>query len=159
MNFLPINIDIEGKKIVIIGGGKVGLHKANILHRFTDKAVVISPKFIDGFEKLPFQKQEKAYEPSDLDGATLVYICTGDHDLNRKIKKEAEERHVLASVCDSPEHCDFTSPAIFKQGEMTVAVASNARNVRKSIAIRDAIRDNYSYIEARVQQIKSIYKG
>ena len=54
MNFLPININIEGKRIVIIGGGRVGLHKATILHRFTEDVTVISPHFEDGFGKLPF---------------------------------------------------------------------------------------------------------
>lgn len=144
MNFLPININIEGKRILIVGGGKVGLHKATILSRFTDEATVVSPKFREGFDRLPFTLVRKEYEPSDLDGAALVYICTENHALNRQIREDAAQRHVLASVCDSPELCDFTSPAIYKQGDMTISVASNATDVRKSIRIRDEIREHYS---------------
>ena len=76
MNFLPINMNIEGKRILIIGGGRVGLHKAKILHRFTDEATVISASFLDGFSELPFTQIRKEYEPSDLEGAFLVYVCT-----------------------------------------------------------------------------------
>lgn len=140
--FLPININISGKQILIIGGGKVGLHKATILSRYTSDATVISPEFREGFNSLPFRLIRKQYEPSDLDGVFMVYICTENVELNRQIKRDAEDRNVLASVCDSPSLCDFTSPAIYRNGNLTVAVASNATDVYRSIRIRDAIRDN-----------------
>ena len=103
MTFLPIGLNVTGKRILIIGGGKVGLHKATILHRFVSEAVVISPKFNEGFDELPFARIQKEYEPADLDGAFLVYICTENEALNRQIKHDAEARGILASVCDNPE--------------------------------------------------------
>ena len=157
LNFLPININIEGKRILIIGGGRVGLHKAQILSRFTDSATVISPEFREGFDKLPFKLVKKHYESADLDGAFLIYICTEDAALNRQIKHDAETRGVLASVCDSPSLCDFTSPAIFRRGNLTVAVASDAKDVRRSMRIRDAIRENFEYIEAHSHEAQSLY--
>lgn len=157
LNFLPININIEGKRILIIGGGRVGLHKATILARFTDRAIVISPDFKEGFHDLPFSLVRKHFEPSDLDGAFLIYVCTEDAELNRYIKHEAEARGVLASVCDSPSLCDFTSPAIFSKDNLTIAVASDARDVHRSMRIRDAIRDNFDYIEAHSKPPQSIY--
>jgi siroheme synthase (precorrin-2 oxidase/ferrochelatase) len=135
MNFLPININISGKRILIIGGGRVGLHKATILSRFTQEATIISPTFHEGFRQSPFTLVRKKYEPTDLEGAFMVYICTENEELNRRIKQDAELRHVLASVCDNPTLCDFTSPAIFRKGELTVAVASNAKDVRRSMRI------------------------
>lgn len=158
MNFLPISINIEGKKILIIGGGRVGLHKATILHRFTNEATVISPQFKDGFEALPFTLIQKKYEPSDLDGALLIYVCTENSELNQQIKRDAEERHVLASVCDNPPLCDFTSPAIYKDGDMTIAVSSNAKDVHLSMRIRDAIKTNIQYIKERATEFVTIYK-
>lgn len=158
LSFLPININIEGRRIIIIGGGRVGLHKATILERFTDRATVISPEFREGFSQLPFTLVRKHYEPSDLDGAFLVYICTEDAQLNRQIKRDAEARGVLASVCDSPGLCDFTSPAIFRKDNLTVAVASDARDVHRSMSIRDAIRDNFDYLEAHSHDARSLYR-
>ncbi len=158
MNFLPININIEGKRIVIIGGGHVGLHKATILHRFTEDATVISPHFEDGFGKLPFSLVSKEYEPSDLDGAFLVYVCTENTELNQRIKRDAEQRHVLASVCDNPLLCDFTSPAIYREGDLSIAVSSNAKDVRLSMRIRDAIKENIEYIKEKATEYVSIYR-
>lgn len=140
MNFLPISINIENKKILIIGGGKVGFHKATILNRFTNEATIISPTFHEGFDKLPFQLIQKAYEPDDLAGVFMVYVCTENEILNQEIKQEAEKRGVLASVCDNPPLCDFISPAIYKDDNLTIAVASNARQVKRSIRVRDEIK-------------------
>lgn len=139
--FLPIAVDITGRRVIIIGGGRVGLHKATILSRFTREAIVISPVFREGFEQLPFTLVQKEYTPDDLHGAHLVYICTEDGALNRRIKHDAETQGVWASVCDNPSLCDFISPAIFSDGDIDIAVTSNARDVRRSIRIRDRIRE------------------
>lgn len=140
MVFLPIAINITGKKILIIGGGNVGLHKATLLMRYADTATVISPTFLDGFKLLPFTLIEKRYEPSDLLGAFLVYVCTEDEELNRRIKRDAEALGILTSVCDNPALCDFISPAIHQDGNVSVAVTSNGEDVRRSIAVRDKIK-------------------
>ena len=140
LNFLPISINITDKKILIIGGGKVGYHKATILNRFTDKATIVSPQFVDGFKNLPFDLVEKKYSMEDLNGVFLVYICTENEKLNSQIKYDAENLGILASVCDNPIFCDFVSPAIFKSDNVTIAVSSNARNVYQSMNIRDQIK-------------------
>ncbi len=140
MKFLPISINVTDKKILLIGGGKVATHKATIIARFvTDNVTVISPDFTQEIKQLPFTFIEKAYAKEDLKDFFLVYVCTGDHELNRQIKADAEAMGVLTSVCDAPLLCDFVSPAIFKHEHLTIAVASNAQNVYQSIAVRDRI--------------------
>ena len=141
MDFLPINIRISDAKILIVGGGRVATHKATILNRFTDRATVIAPDVSDGIKALPFQWAERPFEESDLDGVSLLFVCTGDHELNRLIKEAAKARGILTSVCDSPAECDFTSPAIYRSGDTTIAVASDAKDVRRSIRIRDRIKE------------------
>jgi siroheme synthase-like protein len=138
--FLPVSIRIDGKAIVLIGGGRVALHKAVLLSRFTQAAKVVAPEFDPGFASVPFEQICKCYEPADLDGAFLVYICTGDRTLNAAVKAECERRGILAGVCDDPALCDFISPAIHKDGNVTIAVSSNAEDVRRSIRIRDRIK-------------------
>ncbi len=142
LNFLPVSINITNRKIMIIGGGKVGYHKASILSRFTDKAIIISPQFHEGFNSLPFTLIKKEYQKNDLENVFLVYICTENEELNAQIKKDADALGVLASVCDNPSLCDFISPAIYKKNNVTIAVSSNARNVHQSIYIRNQIKNS-----------------
>ncbi len=139
LQFLPISLNVTNKKILLIGGGKVATHKGSIMARFVTNVTVISPDFTDEIRQLPFTFIEKEYEKNDLEGFFLVYVCTGNHDLNSRIKTDAEDLGILTSVCDAPMLCDFVSPAIHKQGHVTISVGSNARNVYQSVAIRDQI--------------------
>jgi precorrin-2 dehydrogenase/sirohydrochlorin ferrochelatase len=139
--FLPISINITNKKILLIGGGKVATHKGQIIARFAQNVTVIAPEFTEEIKSLPFSFIEKTYHPSDLEGYFLVYVCTGEHELNEQIKADAEQLGILTSVCDAPMLCDFVSPAIHKSGHITISVASNAQNVYKSVEIRNQITE------------------
>lgn len=141
MDYLPITIKIVSANNLIVGGGKVATHKAQILARFTDKATVVAPEITDELKALPFQTKEKAFEPSDLDGVQLLFVCTGDHELNHQIKQLAAERHILTSVCDDPAQCDFISPAIYRNDNLTIAVGSDSRDVKRSIRVRNRIKE------------------
>ena len=141
MDFLPINIRISDARILIVGGGRVATHKATILSRFTSAATVIAPQVSDDIKALPFRWEERDFEEADLDGVTLLFVCTGDHQLNHYIHSLARLRGILTSVCDSPAECDFTSPAIYRQGDLTISVASDGKDVRRSIRVRDRIKE------------------
>lgn len=140
LHFLPISINVTNKKILLIGGGKVATHKATILHRFVGDVTVVAPEFTEEIKRLPFQFVEKKYEPSDLEGFFLVYVCTENHELNRQIKSDAEVLGILTSVCDNPLLCDFVSPAIYQTGQITIAVGSNAQNVFQAVDIRNQVK-------------------
>jgi precorrin-2 dehydrogenase/sirohydrochlorin ferrochelatase len=152
--FLPVSLRIEGKRILLIGGGKVALHKAAILARFTNCVTIVAPDFLPEFEALPFLRLAKPFDPTDLDGIFLTYICTGDAGLNRTIKAHCERLGIFASVCDDVALCDFISPAIYQEGFMTVAVSSDGRDVRRSIRLRDTIKQFFSKSFIAVQPLK-----
>lgn len=127
--------------MVIVGGGKVATHKAVILSRFTDSATVIAPQVSAEIKSLPFQVVERACTESDLDGVSLLFICTGDRELNHRIKEQALRRGILASVCDDTAFCDFISPAISRRpnDNLSIAVSSDGHDVRRSIRVRNRI--------------------
>jgi siroheme synthase-like protein len=142
MNFLPININIEDETILIIGGGKLAIHKIESLERFTHKIKVIAKEVVPEIRERSFIKIiEKNYEASDLNGHLLVYAATNSKDLNIQIRKDGRLTRSIVNVVDKPENCDFVSPAIYKQDKITVAVGSNGENVFASIHWRNQIRD------------------
>lgn len=151
LQFLPISINVTNKKILLIGGGKVATHKGSIMARFVNQVTVVAPEFTPEIKQLPFTFIQKEYEKGDLDGFFLVYACTGNHELNAQIKADAEMLGILTSVCDAPMLCDFVSPAIHKEGNITISVGSNGQNVYQSVTIRnqitELIKDGRIYIQ------------
>ncbi|MBK3517199.1 precorrin-2 dehydrogenase/sirohydrochlorin ferrochelatase family protein [Carboxylicivirga marina] len=142
MNFLPISINIEDETILIIGGGHLAVHKVESLERFTHKIKVIATNVVPELLDRSFvEVEQKQYEPSDLEGHLLVYAATNNKDLNEEIRRDGKRFRCIVNVVDKPQHCDFVSPAIFRQGNMTVAVSSNGENVYAAIKWRNQIRE------------------
>lgn len=142
MNFLPVSIDIERESILIIGGGKVAIHKIESLEKFTQNIKVVALEVVDEIRERGFiEIVEKAYESSDLEGHLLVYAATDNHELNSQIRSDALNYRCLVNVVDKPVNCDFISPAIYKKDHMTVAVSSNGENVYAAINWRNKIRE------------------
>lgn len=142
MNFLPISIDIERESILIIGGGKVALHKIESLEKFTQNIKIVALEVSDEIRERGFvQIFEKSYEPEDLKGHLLVYAATNNHVLNSQIRADSLNYRCIVNVVDRPANCDFISPAIYKQNNMTVAVSSNGENVYAAINWRNRVRE------------------
>lgn len=145
MKFLPVSLNISGKKILIVGGGSVALQKINGLMRFTKNIIVVAPVICDAIKRRALLYREKPYSRKALRGVSIVYACTNDKKLNAAVSSAARKKGIMTNAADDPENCDFISPAIYKKGRMSVAVSSDGKNVKKSIAWRDKIKDALKY--------------
>jgi siroheme synthase-like protein len=140
MNFLPIGLEVRGRRILVVGGGKVALQKLATLVPYAADILVAAPHILEAIRHLPVKCLERTFGEDLLEGVFLVYACTDDRGINRKVGEAARERGIPANVADDPQACDFISPAVYREGNMSVAVSSNGMDARRSVAWRDAIR-------------------
>lgn len=140
-NFLPISIDISNSKILIIGGGKRALKKIRILQRFGAQLEVVAENIIGEVYETGVVCFLKKYESSDLKGYLMLYSCTNNEILDRQIVQDGREAGVLVNIHDNPALCQFVSPAIYQDGNITVAVGSNAQDVYEAIRLRNLIQE------------------
>lgn len=123
----PIMLQLDGKKVVVIGGGRVAERKVRGLLGTGAQVVVISPKatgeiqtlFLDG--KIVWEK--KFFSAEDLRGAALIFAATDDKDINQSVKSLAEEQQ-LVTVADDPDISDFHLPAHVQRGRLSIAVST-----------------------------------
>ena len=140
-NFLPISIDIANQKILIIGGGQSALKKIKILQRFNAQIEILGTNVCEEIKQLGLKYYELEYSKEFLKGYLMLYSCTNNPEVNKKIVSDGKELGVLVNIHDEPELCQFVSPAIYKQGNITVAVGSNGEDVFESIKLRDLIQE------------------
>ncbi|HAQ21559.1 MAG TPA: porphyrin biosynthesis protein [Prolixibacteraceae bacterium] len=140
-NFLPISIDISNSKVLIIGGGKRALKKIRILQRFGAQLEVVAENIINEIYSTGVVCFLKKYESSDLKGYLMLYSCTNNEELDRQIAHDGKVAGLLVNIHDNPKLCQFVSPAIYQDGNILVAVSSNAENVYESIHIRNQIQE------------------
>lgn len=140
-NFLPISIDISNQKILIIGGGQSALKKIKILQRSNATVEVVAEKIIEEVRQAGVVCHQKSYEKTDLKGYLMLYSCTNNEELDKIIAEDGKAAGVLVNIHDKPELCQFVSPAIYRDGNISVAVSSNAENVHEAIRLRNLIQE------------------
>ncbi len=139
--FMPICINMAERRVLMVGGGQVAAHKLKNLLCYTRRITVCAPSIsetIAAEEGLTLIR--RPYDAALLEGVDVVYACTDDPEVNLRVRRDALDRRLLVCVADHPKACDFISPAIYRRGEMTVAVSSNGTHVRRSLQWRDRIR-------------------
>ena len=83
----PMFFDLNEKKAVIVGGGKIALHRAQILLNFGAQVTMIAPYC----EVVPSGVQfvERPYRTGDLAGAFLAVAATDQREVNRQVGQDA----------------------------------------------------------------------
>jgi len=142
-SFYPIHVNIEGKKCLVVGGGKTAERKVHTLVRYGGKVVVISPtatqriKSLAKTEKVVWHKRR--YKGADLSGVFLVFCATDSAGLNREISGEAQKRGILVNVVDSLKNCDFISPSLIERGHLKVSISTEGLVPLLSRRLRDEL--------------------
>ncbi|WP_321371679.1 NAD(P)-dependent oxidoreductase [uncultured Draconibacterium sp.] len=140
-NFLPIAIDIANQKILIVGGGQSAYSKLKILQRHNAEVEILAIDVCDEIKNSGVKYTEAPYNKKYLKDYLMLYSCSNNEELDRQIEKDCREEKVLVNIHDKPSRCQFVSPAIYRHGNISVAVSSNGENVYESIRIRNLIKD------------------
>jgi precorrin-2 dehydrogenase/sirohydrochlorin ferrochelatase len=149
----PIMLDGEQITAVVIGGGSVALRKARALVVAGAKVTVVAPELHAGFGASLFPDSPRLvtarYDRSHLTGATIVFAATDDAAVNRRVADDARRLGLLVNVADDPDGGSFTTPAVHRSGDLTVAVSAG-RVPSAAAAIRDVIGRRFDgrYAEA-----------
>jgi siroheme synthase-like protein len=144
MSGYPIVLtQLSERRCIIIGGGPVAARKAQALVDAGARPVVVSPVCVPELDVLAasgaIERGARAYEPGDLDGASLVIAATDDGELNATVAADCRRRNVLINVVDAPALCTFTAPAVVRRGDLLVAISTDgqapafARHVRETL--------------------------
>lgn len=136
----PILLDVSQRRILIVGGGRVAARKAvGLVDAGAHHITVVAPSFVAGFPDA-VKKVERAYESTDLDGATIVFAATDRASVNDQVVREARERNILVNRADAAEDNpgDFVTPA--KYQEQNVLLTVSAASAALAASIRDALQ-------------------
>ena len=129
MAYLPIFLDLTGRKCLVVGGGEVAARKVASLLEAGAEVLVISPVVTPALASLAEQGTIR-YQPrkcvqGDMAGMVLVYAATDDPDLHQRLYAEARGRGIPINVADVPALCTFIAPAVLSRGALKIAVSTS----------------------------------
>ena len=147
-NLFSIEVNLEGKNVLVVGGGRIALRKVKTLLPTGARITVIAPQFDPEFENLSSKGEarphtshlitlkNRPYEPLDLRGIFMVFICTDQPAVNAQVSNDARARRILVNnACDYLDG-DFIVPARMDFGEniaVTVSTQGRAPSLAKKL--------------------------
>ncbi len=145
MSHFPVFLNLEGRRCVVIGGGKVAERKVLSLLEAGASVTVISPELTEVLQDLSsrgvIEHLPRGYREGDLKGACIAIAATPDAGLNRRVSEE--NPGVPLNVVDSPELCSFIVPSVVRRGLLSIAVSTSGASPALSRSIREELEELY----------------
>jgi siroheme synthase-like protein len=128
----PVNLLVAGRRCVVVGAGRVAARKIDALLGAGADVVVVAPEvgpevrgWADGGRVTLL---ERAFDPSDLDGAWLATTATGVPGVDHAVFVAGEARTVWVNSADDPANCSFTLTSVVRQGDLVVTIGTGGRS-------------------------------
>ncbi|MBV8150245.1 MAG: hydroxymethylbilane synthase [Candidatus Eremiobacteraeota bacterium] len=139
----PIVLNLHGRLVVVVGGGRVAERKIAGLLDAGSSVRMVAPSATAELEILSADGRiewvRKEFEPRDLDGAALVFATTDSSDVNAAVTEAAHARGILVNDALEGSRGDFATPAIHRNGTLTVAVDTGGASPSLAKRVRDEL--------------------
>lgn len=145
----PIFLKTEDVHFLIIGGGNVGLEKAETLLRQNSKIKlsIVAKDFNESLQEIEANYNnvklfQKPYEKSDLEGIDFLIIAVNNPEISKQALQDAREIGIKVNAADQPEFCDFYLGSIVKKGNLKIAISTNGKSPTISKRLREVFEEN-----------------
>jgi uroporphyrin-III C-methyltransferase/precorrin-2 dehydrogenase/sirohydrochlorin ferrochelatase len=138
----PAGLRLDGRRVVVVGGGRVAQRRLPFLIESGAAVELISPSTTPAVEGHAVSGEivwhRRRYADGDLRGAWYVVVATDDRAVNDAASAEAERERVFCVRSDDATMATAWTPATGRHGPLTVAVLGS-RDPRRSAAVRDEV--------------------
>jgi siroheme synthase-like protein len=139
----PLFLRLDGRRVLVVGGGEVGERKTRELLAAGADVVVVTPRATAHLAREAKQGRivlhRRVFTARDVDGAWLVIAATNDPVLNARIARAAGRRRVFVNAVDDPERCSALFGAIIRRPPFTVAISSTGEAPALSRLLRELL--------------------
>lgn len=143
----PVNLDISGKRCLVVGGGSVAARKIRALLLCGGVVQIISPEADEAIAKLAETGEinwlKRTYKRGDAKNAFLIFAATDDPAVQRQVSEDAAINHVLLNSAADPELSDFHVPAKIRRGDFVIAVSTGGGSPALATLLRAQLAEEY----------------
>lgn len=141
MNRFPLCINLEDKRFLVVGYGRIAKRKLKAISEFASNITVISKEGAEGLAREGFKVVNKCFDEKDLEGFDFVITATGSREQDEGIVAACKSRGIPVNAADDREECDFFLPGIIKRGDLVVSVSTSGKSPAYSRHLREQIED------------------
>ncbi|MFC3737092.1 uroporphyrinogen-III C-methyltransferase [Paractinoplanes deccanensis] len=142
MSIYPLGLKLDGRRVLMVGGGAVATRRVPALIAAGARIEIVSPELSPALHGHVDAGRAtwtaRRFEPGDVEGAWLVHVAIDDPAAAEQVSAAAEEHRVFCVRADDREAATAWTPAVTRHGQVTVAV-TDAGDRRRAMAVRDLV--------------------
>lgn len=148
-DLFPIFVKLEQLRLLIVGGGSVGLEKLQaVVHNSpATRVLLVATEISEAIKKIAqhhsstITLEERPYDRTDLDECDLAIVAVNDRVLSEIIQTDAKQKSKLVNVADTPELCDFYLGSVVKKGNLKIAISTNGKSPTIAKRLKETFND------------------
>jgi precorrin-2 dehydrogenase/sirohydrochlorin ferrochelatase len=144
-----IDLNLEGKCVVVVGGGSEGYRKTVDFLDAGAKVLVVSQSFSSNManlnreKKISIRKEKLENAKSFINNfdpkPDVVVAVTSDHKFNSSLLECAKSAGCMVYAPDNPSVSDFALPATARIGDVRIAVSTGGKSPAMASVLRKRI--------------------
>jgi len=154
--WFPLFINLENKKVLVIGGGKVAAKKIEKILEYGADITVVTENVVEEkllkLENIKIQnnqkiENDKAKIEKLVKGYFLVIAATDNEELNENIANVCDSNGMLINNVSSKIKMNAMFGGIVKNSEFQIAISTSGKNCKRSRAMKSEIQKVLDKIE------------
>jgi precorrin-2 dehydrogenase / sirohydrochlorin ferrochelatase len=147
MALYPIFLKLEGRKVLIVGGGRIAEEKTYAVLRSAKNVTVVAPEITPRMQEWRreglIQHIAGPYQSGMASEFFLVIACTDSESVNRRVYEEAQKSGALCNAVDDPSYCDFYAPAVVSRGDFQIAISTGGQSPALAQRVRKSLEEDF----------------
>lgn len=128
MRYFPIFLDLDGQKVLVVGGGEQAAQKLRLLLKTSACICVVATEVCAEIEVAAaartIELQRRAFRPRDLADVRLAIAASDDEDETAGVAAAARAMGVPLNVVDRQDLSSFITPSIVDRDPVVVAIGT-----------------------------------
>ncbi len=163
MNLYPMMANLQGRDVLVVGGGGVATRKVKTLAGTGADIRVVSPAITEELQALADAGKitviRRDFSESDLEGAAIVFAATDDPDLNARVSRQARTRNIPVNDIIHPELCSFFVPSHVRRGDLILAISTSGKSPALARWLRERLEEEFGLEYQRLADWMGTLRG
>jgi uroporphyrin-III C-methyltransferase / precorrin-2 dehydrogenase / sirohydrochlorin ferrochelatase len=146
-DLLPLFLNVAGRRVVLVGGGRVAAAKLQQLRAAGARVVVVAPEIhrditvaearaLDRGESIAIR--QRPFAAADLDDAWLV-VAAATPGVNRAVADAADARHIFVNAVDDPANATAFLSGVVRRDGVTIAISTSGDAPALTALLREGL--------------------
>jgi uroporphyrin-III C-methyltransferase/precorrin-2 dehydrogenase/sirohydrochlorin ferrochelatase len=145
--FLPMHLELSGRRVVVVGGGPVAARKIAACLAASADIQVVAPYVCEEVSAAAEAGEltwiARDYVAGDLGGAWLAFAATGDRATDTQVEAHSTAQRTFCVRADDAAHGTARSPSVLRRDDLVISVGSAASaqpaDPRRAVAVCNSI--------------------